>query len=196
MWTAAAAAGTALLLGGAGAAPPPPPAAWAATAPHAEGPPAGYTGGFGEATCLECHGEYAPNLDGSLVLEGLPPVWSPGATYVLTLVLESEGMERAGFQAAVRSTGGRPVGRLEPVDEDVVVRRPEAGGIPYVQHAPGARWTDGSAVTSWSFQWTAPDGAGATDTVRIHAAANSANGDDSPFGDLVYTVQAESVGGG
>ena len=57
----------------------------------------------------------------------------------------------------------------------------------YVQQvARGAEVGDPELAT-WSFQWTAPsDAAG---PVVFHAAANSANGDNSPLGDLVYTAE-------
>lgn len=161
---------------------------------HADAPPPGHTGGFGEPTCRECHDEFELNLDGSLTVEGLPGSYRPGETYTVTLVLESEGMARAGFQAAVRyasgARAGTSAGSLTPIGATVVVRT-EPDGPTLVQHAPGALWTDGGAA-SWSFAWTAPAAAGGP--VALHVAANSANGDDSPFGDIVYAL-ADTVDG-
>ena len=48
-----------------------------------------------------------------------------------------------------------------------------------------------SELASWSFVWIAPN---ARDVVMMHVAANSANGDNSPLGDLIYTAEARSSG--
>lgn len=155
---------------------------------HAEGPPPGHTGGFGEPTCRACHADFPLGIDGSLAIDGLPRRYETGETYLVTIVLASEGMELGGFQAAFRYAGGERVGgvagRVEAVDSTVVVAVGDGGT--YVQHAPGGTW--GSEVVSWTFRWTAP--AKATDeAVVVHAAANSANGDDSPSGDIVYAAE-------
>jgi hypothetical protein len=188
---ALAAAGLALSLS---TAPVVPAAAPGALARHADAPPAGHTGGFGEPTCRECHDEFELNVNGSLTVGGLPATYRSGETYTVTLVLESEGMARAGFQGAFRYASGARVGTsagsLTPIGETVVVRT-EGDGPTRVQHAPGALWTDG-ATASWSFAWTAPTTGG--DPVALHVAVNSANGDDSPFGDIVYAL-ADTVAG-
>lgn len=159
---------------------------------HAEAPPPGHTGGFGEPTCQACHAEYPLNIDGELQVEGFPERYEAGATYEVTLHLRSAGMERAGFQASVRvlegAGKGAAAGKAIPLDDRVVVR--QEGEVPYVQHAPGAAWTNGAGTVSWTFGWTAP--AAGDETVALHVAANSANGDESPFGDIVYT--AERIG--
>lgn len=177
--------GPALLLGTAGSTVPVP-------APHAESPPAAHTGGFGEPTCRACHAEFELNLEGSFTVEGLPERYTPGETYALALVLRSPGMARAGFQAAVRHAEGDAMGRsagtLEAVDHSVRVR-PDTLGVRYMQHEPGGYETESQETVTWAFLWTAPTGPAGR--VAIHAAANSANGDDSPLGDLVYSAAYE-----
>lgn len=175
-----------------------PPTALAIPSTHAAGAPAGYTGGFGEPTCQSCHSEYAVNLDGRLVVEGLPKQWEPGRSYTLTLVLESEGMERAGFQAAIRwadggDGAGTSAGELRPVDDRVATVPTGPENVAYVGHAPDGLPTEPGTPASWTLEWVAPEGSCDGDVV-FHAAANSANGDDSPFGDIVYTV-SDTVGG-
>jgi hypothetical protein len=154
---------------------------------NAEAPPPAHTGGFGEPTCHACHGEYALDLEGgSLAVEGLGEGWTPGEAHVLTVILSSSEMAKAGFELALRGEDGRQAGRLRALDARAAVT--EQDGVQYAHHtAPGSMASD-ARVASWTVEWTAPRTGG---VVRLHAAANSANGDDSPFGDLVYTVTAD-----
>jgi hypothetical protein len=165
------------------AAPPPPPR------PHAEGPPPGHTGGFGEPTCQACHTEYALDLPGGrLEIEGVPAAWEPGRTYLLTVVLHSEDMGAAGFQLTTRGPDGRPAGSLAPVDARVAVDSVPGdtlmSGV-FARHTRTGTRIDDPSSARWVLAWTAPPVA---TPVHFHGAANSANGDDSPFGDLIYTV--------
>lgn len=152
-------------------------AAW-----HAEGPPAGHTGGFGEPTCQACHAEYALNPAGAtLALEGWPERYEAGRDYVLTVALHSRDMERAGFQLAIRDEEGRQAGRLAGVDARVAVT--DSAGIAYAQHTAAGSSVEGGQTQYWTLSWTAPLHGR---PLMAHVAANSANGDDSPFGDLIY----------
>lgn len=157
-------------------------------APHAEGPPLGHTGGFGEPTCHACHDELELDADGSgqLELSGLPERYESGETYLLTVVLASDGMERAGFEAAVRFTGSPPpglqAGTLAAVDERTQVSYLGLTPVYYVRQTEAG--SQGGAVVSWTFTWTAPLSGG---PVTVHLAANSANGDNSPLGDFILT---------
>lgn len=157
---------------------------------HAEGPEPAHTGGFGEPTCHACHTGYPVNEPGgALSVEGLPESWVAGRQYELTVVLRSEEMGAAGFQLSIRDPDGRAAGALAPIDGTVSLDSLMVEGRPrviYVGHRrEGSRVTDPDRV-SWRVRWTAPSDP--TD-VWVHAAANSANGDDSPLGDLVYTLQ-------
>lgn len=157
---------------------------------HAQGPPPGFTGGFGEESCRSCHTEFELGLGGELLVEGFPDRYEPGARYTVTLLLTSDGMTLAGFQAAIRGPSGAPLGTMAPVDASVVLHPDTAGlGTPYLQHAPGALEADTRA--SWSFEWTAP--ATPAGPAILHASANGANGDDSPLGDIVYLAEARST---
>ena len=162
--------------------------------PHAEGPPNGHTGGFGEPTCQACHSEAELNPPGGIVgIEGIPARYEPGQRYPITVVLVSEGMGKAGFQAAFRFAGGdlagRQAGRIAPVDDRSAVRIDPNTGIEYVQHSRLGSEIADETVVSWQFVWTAPT-VGGRRGVIIHVAANSGNGDNSPFGDFIYTTEA------
>ena len=95
-------------------------------------------------------------------------------------------MASAGFQASIRrEADGAPAGRLTAVDSRAWIQWSEAG-VPYVHHS-----SDGADaredVAEWRFQWTAPEGPLAR--LVLHVAANSGNGDASPLGDFVYTLE-------
>jgi hypothetical protein len=64
-----------------------------------------------------------------------------------------------------------------------------ASAVEYVHHSESGTELAEPELASWSFFWTAPN---ARDMIVLHVAANSANGDDSPLGDLVYTAEARS----
>ena len=158
---------------------------------HADGPPPGHTGGFGEPTCRECHVGSPLNAPGStLELLGLGSAWEPGATYELTVRLRSFEMLAAGFQAAIRwregPRAGTSAGVLRALDERVTVVPATDAAVEYVQHAPAGAEADGE-LAEWTFGWTAPDDAG---PLVLHVAANSGSGDNSPLDDLVYTLAA------
>ncbi len=167
-----------------------------APAPHADGPPLARTGGFGELTCVECHLDLELNaLGGALLLDGVPASFTPGAVYVVTVIVEGEGMGSAGFQAAARfqegERTGSPSGRLASLDGRTVVR--SEGGVDYINHTvEGSRLGPGD-VASWSFEWVAPE---APSPVVFHVTGNSANGDNSPLGDLIYTKEVVVPPGG
>ena len=164
--------------------------------PHADGPPLARTGGFGELTCIECHLDLALNAPGgALLLDGIPASFTPRATYVVTVIVEGEGMGRAGFQAAARfqkgERSGMPAGHLAPLDGRTVVR--SEGGVDYINHTVEGSELGPGGVASWSFEWVAPED---PSPVVFHVSGNSANGDNSPLGDLIYTTEMTVPPGG
>lgn len=157
--------------------------------PHAEAPPAGFTGGFGEGTCAFCHiGNDVNAYDGYVRLEGLPEAYEPGREYVLTVELSAAETTVAGFQLSARvSEGpgrGDDAGALTPVDGRTMVS--DSLGVSYLHQSEAGSVTHDPDGALWSFAWSAPTTAR---PVAIHVAANSGNGDESPLGDLVYTTR-------
>ncbi len=165
---------------------------------NADGPPIGHTGGFGEPTCQACHADDELNPPGGVLgIDGVPDVYEAGARYRITLVLVSEGMTRAGFQAAFRfasgETQGKQAGRLEPIDTRARVSISAAPAVEYVHHTESGTDLAEAELTRWSFVWTAPNAGG---PVMVHVVSNSADGDNSPLGDFIYTAEARSEGVG
>lgn len=154
-------------------------------------PPPAHTGGFGEPTCHVCHFEGTPN-DGraTLELEGLPPVYAPGATYVLTVRLAHPDLRIGGFELSARFADGvatgRQAGTLRALDDRVDVTGLTELPVQYARHTAVGVLPDSLGMThmQWRVEWTAPASGG---TVAFHVATNVANDDASPLGDFVYT---------
>ena len=155
---------------------------------YVTGPPPGHTGGFGEPTCYACHYDAEPNTGpGSLALRGLEAGYQPGATRRITVELASPGMRRGGFELAVRfasgPAAGQQAGTLRALDERVAVT--DSAGVQYAHHVEVGSDLVAPDTARWVLAWTAPEDGG--DVVVFHMAANAANDDLSPFGDLIFT---------
>ena len=108
--------------------------------------------------------------------------------------------ERWGFQIqAVLSTTGDSVGvwTTPGVPPDSLrIRRPTSGPYVtrvYLEHTSLDLHDGESSPIEWHFSWTAPDN-GDTSRVYFFAAGNSADGDQTPSGDHIFTT-ADSVDG-
>jgi hypothetical protein len=173
----------------AGAAVRPAPAA----ARYVDGPPPGFTGGFGEQSCHACHFSAEPNQGpGRFSIDGFPEKYSGGEVYPLRVRLSRPGMALGGFQLAARfEDGGTQAGTFkEGPGEQERIRVVTDHGIQYVQQlAPGAV-PSGPDSSQWIVLWTAPEPNG---PVQFHAAANAADGDGSAMGDHVFTLSKGSL---
>lgn len=159
---------------------------------YRDGPPPGFSGGFGEDHCQACHfGDTLNAKPGSLTISA-PRHYSPGATYTLTVTLTRPGMVIGGFQLTARfEEGGAQAGTMAAThgDRDRIKVTTDRG-VQYAYHQrPGTALT-GRNMVRWTLRWTAPAGGG---SVRFSAAANAANEDDSQFGDYVYTASVRSA---
>ena len=161
----------------------------------ADGPEPGHTGGFGEPTCHSCHFENpSDDSTGSLVMVGVPDLFTPGSPYRLEITLQRPDLERGGFQLAARfSSGenqGKQAGSFEPLDDRIQVPEPRADQVQYVQHSPIGSSASAVDTLTWTVRWLAPTEAPAP--VVFHLVANASNDDDSQFGDFVYTKELVS----
>jgi hypothetical protein len=159
---------------------------------YADGAPPGFSGGFKEDSCQACHFHEALNAPpGRVAIEGVPPAFTPGQSYTLTVRLTRTGTKLAGFQLAARfKDGGAQAGVLASGPGDAErVGVESASGVQYAgQRKAGA--TGASDAASWTIVWTAPTSGG---PVVFHVAANAANGNESADGDFVYTASVESA---
>jgi hypothetical protein len=159
----------------------------------AEGPFPGFTGGFKEPTCQQCHfGHELNEPGGSITLSGVPPKYRPGEVYTITVSLEKAGLEKAGFQLTARfasgGTAGRDAGRLEAAGDGVQLVQNADKSVTYLQHTPAGTKTPTPGRFSWQVRWIAPENG--SDRVEFDVAANASNADDSPLGDYIYTAKA------
>jgi len=160
---------------------------------YRDGPPAGFSGGFGEDHCQACHsGDTVNTRPGSLKILA-PERYSSGRTYDVTITLTRKDMAIGGFQLTARfAAGGAQAGTLALADGNQnLVKVLTDRGVQYAYHSrPGTQLTATDTVR-WTVRWTAPAGRRA---VVFNAAANAANGDDSQSGDFVYTSRVQSRG--
>ncbi len=155
---------------------------------HPEGPPPAHTGGFGEPTCHFCHFDGELNGGGGHVtLMGLDDL-SADQPWLLEVRLSQKDMQRAGFQLAVRFADeerkGAQAGAFESVDERVAVDI--ENNIQYIHQTEIGANLSVTDLISWQFRWLPPS---AGDSVVFHLTANAANGDDSEFGDAIYSLE-------
>jgi hypothetical protein len=149
------------------------------------GPVPARTGGFGEASCTQCHWDNP--LDdpaGRLVVSGIPAAYAPGQRYTITVAVSHPQLVRAGFQVSARFEDGRNAGSLTPTDERTTVSVDPERSVTYAQHTAAGAVAPSPGAARWTFDWTAPPVAG---DVVFHAAANAGNGDASPLGDFIYS---------
>jgi hypothetical protein len=159
----------------------------------AEGPFPGFTGGFKEPTCQQCHfGHDLNEPGGTLTLSGVPPTYAAGQAYTLTVTLKKDGLEKGGFQLAARAatgpTAGRDAGTLEVTGAEVQLVTSADKTVTYVQHTPAGTKTATPGSLAWTFRWIAPK-TGAV-PVEFDVAANASNNDESPMDDAIYTASA------
>ena len=155
-----------------------------------DAPPPANTGGFGEPTCASCHlGAAVPDSSGSLTIGGLPANYEPGSRYALSIVLVRPGMELAGFELSGRfadgSDRGSQAGGLRALNDGAAVT--DQAGVQYAHHTAAGSLLDEPGRRLWRVEWTAP----ATESGRVvfHATGNAANGDTSPLGDHIYSLE-------
>ncbi len=162
-----------------------------------EGPYPNVTGGFGEQSCHLCHLDNPLNdPQGTLTVEGVPPVFTPGQTYPLTVTIARAGMRRGGFEIAARFASGRQRGRqagswtLTDTRAQLIPGAVDKA-LTFVQHNLAGSRAATSGANTWTIDWTAPSTASAA--VQFNVAANASNNDDSPLGDYIYLKSVRSL---
>ncbi len=160
---------------------------------YADRPPPAHTGGFNEPSCHSCHFDHPLDAPGGeLVLEGVPEAYASGERYRITVSMAHPGMGRGGFQLSARfvegARAGQQAGSLLALGERVEVT-PD-GGVQYAHHTRAGSVLSAPNSARWTLEWTAPESADGP--VVFHLSANAANGDESEFGDFIYTTSAQA----
>lgn len=148
-----------------------------------------FTGGFGEETCRSCHFDYDLNPDdGSLSLSGILENIAPGETVELQITVERDELGAAGFQLSARYEDGRQAGRFDIEENDrLMFSEAVPDSLQYVQHTNKGANPSQENTNSWTIKWTAPEPT--EGTILFNIAANAANGDQSEFGDFIYSKE-------
>jgi hypothetical protein len=153
-------------------------------------PPLAHTGGFGEPTCRECHFDGPERSASALSLGGVPERYQRGAAYRLDITIRDGTAKVGGFQLAARVAAGPHAGTqagwLCALDSRVAVVADSASGVQYASHALAAS----ADSLRWQLEWRAPTAD--VGAVVFHVAANSANDDDSQFGDAIILASRET----
>ena len=161
-----------------------------------EGPYPNVTGGFGEQSCHLCHLDNPINAPGgALDITGVPPIYTPGASYPITVTIRREGVRRAGFEIAARFATGRRRGKQAGAWRVTDGRAQLIPGavdraLTFVQHNLAGSRTAAAGANAWTIEWTAPAVAA---PVQFNVAANASNNDDSPLGDYIYVKAVRSA---
>lgn len=152
------------------------------------GPIAGRTGGpddiCGERSCNNppvCHGSFSINSGKAAFFITTPPNYVLGETIEVTVSFSNPGSNMHGFQLTALDASNKRVGAFQSKDNTT---QTEAYFDEYAAHT-----TIGTAMTSWTVQWTAPL-TNVTDAVTFYASGNEADGGGTPENDAIYTAVA------
>lgn len=150
-----------------------------------------FTGGFGEETCRSCHFDYDLNpAEGSLEISGFPQKLSAGELLEIQIKVERKELEAAGFQLSARYEDGSQAGKFVIKNDDIVFTKSMADSIQYVQHSNEGTRPYQENSKSWIVKWKVPSSI--KGSVVFNVAANAANGDQSEFGDFIYTKEMKA----
>jgi len=158
---------------------------------HAAGPDPGLSGAPGDSTCVACHGGSPNTGPGKVSLafaNGL--TYTAGQTQVVTVTVEDPSARRWGFEASPRlasDAANSGAGTLATVDGNTQLL-PNRGTVQWICHTIAGTRKGTTGPVSFQFNWTAP--ASDVGDVTFYVAANAANGNGAPTGDLIYTTQA------
>jgi len=154
---------------------------------YSNNPPTGKTGAPGEGLCTDCHSSGNPGgFDGGIQVTGFPSTITPNGIYPLTVTVSNPNglAEKAGFQFTILNAANQKFGEFSAASPFCSI---SLGSRDYVAHSPAIDFPGGNVVT-WSVTWTAPP-SGASQLIKLFAAANIANGNDGSSGDWIVTNQ-------
>jgi hypothetical protein len=149
-----------------------------------------FTGGFGEETCHSCHFDYDLNWkEGSLTVEGIPDRVKAGYEYEIQILVKREGLGKGGFQMSARYQDGRQAGSFKVSENQrIMLTKKVPDSLQFIQHSEVGTEPSEDNHNTWKVLWKAPDFI--SDSIYINIASNAANGDQSEFGDWIYTHQS------
>jgi hypothetical protein len=153
-----------------------------------------------EASCVNCHGDFAANSGGSVSLLGVPGLFRGGKTYRLAVHLAStqtasSSTRNWGFQMTAVDTatglGAGTFGVVNAAETGIINGSGSFSTRRYVNQLSGGVKGGTASPVEWLVDWTAP--ASGVTRVRFFVAGLAGDGDGSELGDWVYTGAAAST---
>ncbi len=125
---------------------------WYVLVAYASDPPAGATGGAGQATCNQsgCHTSAAVPYAGAVTISGVPNPVAPSTTYNVTLTAASNAVV-GGFELMCLNASNAQCGTLAAGTGSSWLT---SGGKQYVRQDNPVTYAGG--IVSWTFTWTSP----------------------------------------
>ena len=148
------------------------------------GPPAGFSGAPGEASCTSCHSGSNPN--GQFTITA-PANYAPGQTYQIQVRHTNSDTTRRrwGFQmtSLANNAAAGAFANLAATTQTLT-----QNGRIYIEQTTTGTFANQQGGSLWTFNWTAPtSNIGA---VTFYAAGNQANNDGTSDGDQIYMANA------
>ncbi|MFN5334533.1 MAG: choice-of-anchor V domain-containing protein [Bacteroidota bacterium] len=148
--------------------------------------PGGFTGAEG-VTCntIGCHGGNALNsTGGSVVINGIPATYVPGAKYDFTVTINHGSANRNRWGFAMKAvSNGNPVGTFSESNPNVFINSFDSE----IGHSSAPTTSSSNTYTFTNLSWTAPSlPSPAEQNITFYVAGNAANGIGSS-GDFIYT---------
>lgn len=140
------------------------------------GPPAGFTGGGGEANCTACHSSFPVNTGPAVYVTGGAESFAFTGSALITADFTSTPSIKHGFQMAVRDSANALVAGWTVNNTTV-----QKTATYYVNHTFA-----GTALTSWNATLT--PSAMPAGPATLYAAGNQTNNNGAPNGDYIYTT--------
>lgn len=149
--------------------------------PNTAGDPTDYD------SCFLCHDSYLPDSgQGSVAILGVPPRYTPGSTYTLTVEVADPAVwaDEWGFMVGATDRSDNQAGSFTPVSSGMLVQ--SVFGKEWISQNQNGTGPGVTGSFSWDFDWTAP--ANGVGTVTFWAAGLSCNGSQGDNGDATYTM--------
>lgn len=148
---------------------------------YPDGSPGAKTGspGDGGTSCVMCH-TGTPNSVENWITTDIPGSgYIPDSTYVITATATREGAALYGFELTAEGSMDEKIGTFSIIDDGTMLVNNNAA----VTHTHAGTTPENGSKT-WTMEWKAP-AAGSLGTT-FYAAFNTANGDGTSSGDVIY----------
>ena len=148
----------------------------------------GHTGAPGETNCTGCHAGTNNSGPGTLSFNigGGITKYVPGQTYIGTVALSQNGINKFGFACgAFKDSTNTSIGTFSLIDP-TRTRTYMDGTRSYVSHTPCAADASTLGTNQWTFNWTAPSTN--VGTITLYVGSLATNHNHATSGDNAYSA--------